>query len=115
MTPSVPAPYVSGAVQIPAGAVYNLLVLIQQQLQANCPGSAVELMISADPANVGVVKIGAASAISGPLTATNYAYSLSPTSDPRIYRSVYPGSNVPLGELQVLATNASILHVEVTA
>lgn len=114
MTPGyAPAPYVAGNVTLPAGVVANLLELIQDQIQANCPGTAVEFMIQADPANGGAVSFGAASQLGGPLSGTNYAYKLSPTSPPRVYRSSYPGTSTPIGELQVLATTAAVLHVEV--
>lgn len=114
-TPSIPASYVAGSVTLPAGQVANLLDLIQQQLAPNCPGSATEFLIAADASNAGSVTVGAASALNGPLSPTNYAYKLTANSAPRIYRSTYPGSSTPIGELQVLATNQAVLHVEVQA
>jgi hypothetical protein len=98
-----------------ATLVQNLLTLIQQQIAGNCPGSATELQLWADAANTGSISVGAAGNISGPLSATNYAYQLTPTGGPRIYRSTYPGASVPIGELQVLAGAAAVLHVEVYA
>lgn len=115
MTPSIPAPYVGGTIELEAGVVGNLLQLIQTQLQRNCPGSATELQLWADPTNFGSISVGSASQLGGPLTATNCAYRLTPTSGPRLYRSTYPGASIPLGDLQVRATGAARLHVEVQA
>lgn len=107
-TTAIPAPYVGGTIVVPAGQPANLLQLIQQQLQPNCPGSSVELVLSAESS----VFIGSASAIGGPLSDTNYAFELLPGT-PRIYRSGYPGNSTPIGDLQVFATAAAELHVEV--
>ena len=63
----------------------SLLALIQSQLSPNCPGTAVEFLIAADPANGGPVLVGGASSIGGPLTETNYAYELTPSSPPRMF------------------------------
>lgn len=109
-SPTVPAPYVGGSVVVPAGQPTSLLGLIQQQLQPNCPGSSAELVISADEA----IYVGSASALGGPLSATNYAYELTPGAAPRIYRSSFPGNSTPLADLQVFAAAAATLHVEVT-
>jgi|SRR5215472_925993 len=113
MTPSIPAPYVSGVIDLPPGVVSNLLELIQNKLQKNCPGSATELQLWADFSNFGSIIVGSYSQLGGLLTNTNCAYRLTPTSGPRIYRSTYPGSSVPIGDLQVLAANPARLHVEV--
>lgn len=113
MTPSIPAPYVGGTIDLDPGVVSNLLDLIQTRLQKNCPGSATELQLWADGANFGAISVGSASQLAGPLSDTNYAYKLTPTSGPRIYRSTYPGASVPIGDLQVLAASAAKLHVEV--
>ena len=112
---SVPAPYVAGTITLRPGEVSNLLELIQEQLAENCPGSAAELKIWAGPGNMGSVSIGAASFKGGPLSQTNFAYRLTPNSQPVIYRSTFPGNSTPLGELQVFATSANQLHVEVVA
>lgn len=112
---SLPAAYVAGAISVPAGVVSNVLTLIQAQLAPNCPGTAVEFQIGPDPGNSGSVSVGAFSQLNGPLSATNYAYRLTPTGLPRIYRSTYPGSSTPIGDLQVWAAAAAVLHVEVQA
>lgn len=112
-TPSVPAPYVPGSVFVPAGEVWSLLLLIQQQLSPNCPGSSVEFALSADDTNSGPVLVGGASTLGGPLSETNYAYQLQPDGPARVYQSTYPGGNTPVGELQVLAPAGGYLHVEV--
>jgi|SRR5215471_1446470 len=115
MTPGIPAPYVSGVIQLEPGVVQNLLELIQNKLQKNCPGAATELRLEADQANFGSIFVGAASQIGGPLTEQNCAYQLTPTGGPRIYRSTYPGSSVPIGDLQVRCTAGCALRVEVQA
>lgn len=104
--PHIPPPYVGGTVVIPAGSPVNLLLLIQQQLQPNCPGTCVQLRLTADSA----MFIGAASFYGGPLSASNYAYELQAGQE-KIYRSAYPGSSCPLGDLQVLGSGP--LNVEV--
>lgn len=106
---SVPPAYVAGSIVCPPNQPTNLLALIQQQLQPNCPGSAHELVISADES----VLVGSASAIGGALTAANFAYELAPGGQPRIYRSSFPGSSCPLGDLQLFAAAAATVHVEV--
>ena len=116
MTPT--ASYVAGKIDLTAGVVGNLLDMIRDPINGinpNCPGSATEFTLRADPANAGAIAVGAASPVGGPLSATNYAYLLTATSPPRIYRSTYPGNSTPLGDLQVLASSAAILHVEVQA
>lgn len=115
MTPSIPAPYVGGTIDLEPGVVSNLLDLIQNKLQKNCPGSATELQLWADGGNFGSIMVGSYSQLGGPISGTNYAYRLTPTSGPRIYRSTYPGSSVPIGDLQVLSPGATKLHVEVQA
>jgi len=110
--PSVPVPYVAGRVELEANTVANLLVLIQGQLELDCPGAAVEVALTADAANSGSVYLGAYSHLGGPLTASNWGYELKP-GDVRVYQSTYPGSSTPLGALQVLAASQAVVHVEV--
>ena len=114
-SPTVPAGYVAGSITVPANTVANVLALIQAQLAANCPGTAVEFQIAADVGNAQPVKAGAASKIGGVLSATNWAYELLPGGAARGYRSAYPGTNTPIGDLQVLSTAIAVLHVEVIA
>jgi hypothetical protein len=111
--PSIPPPYVAGAILVPAGVVSNLLNLIQEQLFHNCPGTATEVKMWASPSNVGSITVGAATQLNGPLTMDNYAFKLSPTGPEKTYRSTYPGSSVPLGDIQVLAQNEQKMHIEV--
>ena len=108
--PSTPPAYVAGSVTLPANAVKGLLELIQSQLDPNCPGGPRELQLAVGSG--GNVYVGAYSRIAGPLSSTNWAYSLG-AGEARVYRSTYPGSNVPLGNLEVLADSAAVLHVEV--
>lgn len=110
--PSVPPPYVAGRVLVPPGAPANLLSLVQQQLDPDCPGAAVEVALTADASNGGSIYLGAYSYRGGPLTATNWGYELRP-GDVRVYQSTYPGNSTPLGALQILVTGPSWLHVEV--
>ena len=110
--PSVPSPYVAGRIGVPAGTPVNLLGLIQAQLDPNCPGTAVELQIVADRANTVPVYVGAYSRLAGPLSASNWGSELL-AGDGRVYASTYPGSSVPLGQLQVFAAAQAWLHVEV--
>jgi hypothetical protein len=113
LTPQIPAPYVPGNVYVPAGVPTSLMSLIQTWLSPNCPGSAVEFQISADASNADSIFVGGASILGGPLSATNYAYELTSTSPPRLYRSTYPGGSGAIGEIQVFSASASVLHVEV--
>ena len=108
-TPSIPAPYVAGTVVVPPGEPFSLLALIQQQLTLACPGSSLELRLSADQS----IFVGSASNIGGPLSDTNYGYELIPGDPPRIYRSSFPGQSTPIGDLEVFATGSASLHVEV--
>jgi hypothetical protein len=112
-TPSIPPSYVAGSLTVEPGEVRNLLTLIQDQLFSNCPGTAVELKIWASPSNIGSITVGAATQLHGPLSQDNYAYKLTPTGDARTYRSTYPGSSVPIGDIQLLAAQEQKLHVEV--
>ena len=109
-TPSIPAPYVPGTVDVPAGQPWSLLYLIQKQLSPNCPGTSVSFAISAEG---GTVYVGGASQIGGKLSEENYAYKLEDGDPPVRYQSSYPGGNTPVGEIQVLSTGGGKLHVEV--
>jgi hypothetical protein len=95
--------------------VWKLLDLNQNKLQKNCPGSATELRLEAHPSNFGSIYVGSFSAIGGALTPENCAYRLTPVTGPRIYRSTYPGSSVPIGDLQVRCSSGCDLRVEVQA
>jgi hypothetical protein len=112
--PSIPVGYVAGTLILPLNAPLSLLLLIQNQLEPDCPGSATELQLIAGAGSQ--LYFGAASRVGGPLSPTNYAYQLQP-GFARLYRSTYPGNSVPLGELQVYAAgnSATYLYVEVQA
>lgn len=107
-TPSIPASYVAGTVHVPAGDVWSLLLLIQKQLSPNCPGTSASFALSAGE---GTIYVGSASSIGGKLSQDNYAYKLEEGEPPHTYRSVFPGNNTPVGELQVLGSGS--VHVEV--
>lgn len=118
MTPSNPATpvgYIAGNISLAANTVSNLLTLIQQQLEPNCPGTAVEFQIAADAGNTQVVNVGARSRIGGPVSAINWAYQLVAGGTARGYRSVYPGANTPIGQLQLFSTAAAVIHCEIVA
>lgn len=107
--PQIPTSYVGGTVLVPAGQPASLLLLIQLQLDPNCPGTSAEFSLSTEDD----IFVGASSKIGGPLSATNFAYQLTPDNSPRTYRSTYPGNNTPIGELQVFASGGGSLNVEV--
>ena len=120
-SPLFPSGYVAGTITISAGQAgtpQSLLALIQAQLDANCPGAGQEVTIQADA--TGAVYIGRASPIAGALATTNYGYVLDAASGSfvagasRTYRTTFPGSHSPVGDLQVLMTGAGTFHVEVT-
>jgi hypothetical protein len=106
-----PVPYVAGTVTLAANVVASLLNLIQIQLDENCSGGPRELSLYVSSG--GTIYIGAMSPIGGRLSTTNWAHQLT-AGQTKIYRSNYPGAQVPLGNLQVLSTGSSAtLHVEV--
>jgi hypothetical protein len=115
VSPIAPTGYVAGTINLPANVVSGVLALIQAQLAANCPGTAVEFQIAADAGNAQVVYVGAASTLGGPLTIANWAYQLTAGGPARGYRAAFPGTQTPLGQIQVLSTAAAQLHVEVFA
>jgi hypothetical protein len=107
--PGMPPPYVAGTVVIPHAKPSNLLLMIQQQLQPNCPGTCVQFRISADAS----LFVGTASILGGPLSEENFGYVLLP-GEKVMYASITPGYTPPLGDIQVLTTSGTAdLHVEV--
>lgn len=104
-----PPPYVGGTVTVPAASAKSLLDLIRQYLHPSCPGSCAELCLSTSA----TVMVGSVSPIAGAVSATNFAYSLTATGPPRVYRPALPGESVPLGDLQVFSTAGGPLSVEV--
>lgn len=114
-SPLFPAGYVAGTITISAGQAgtpQQLLALIQAQLDANCPGAGYEVAVSNDINSNQTLYVGRQSALGGPLSATNYGYALT-AGGARIYRSGYPGSHSPIGDLQVLFAAAGSFHVEI--
>ena len=107
--PMVPPSYVGGTVIVPSDRPENLLTLIREQLQVNCPATSTELVLSAED----TVLIGASSHAGGAVRDENFAFELSRDGPPRIYRSSFPGHSTPLGDLQVFAPREAALHVEV--
>jgi hypothetical protein len=125
--PSVPVPFAAGTVKVPAGAPMSLLDLIHQQINRDVPGTSTQLTISADPCNQTPVYLGAFmgnplqqdesepsnAGRPGPLSATNYGQMLSPMGEPIEYRSSYPGTQSPIGVLQVFSEAAAKIHIVV--
>ena len=112
-SPLFPTGYIAGTITISAGqanAPQQLLALIQAQLDGNCPGAGYEVNLQADSS--GALYVGRQSTIAGALSTTNYGYVL-PVGASRTYRSGFPGSHSPVGDLQVLMAAAGTFHVEV--
>ena len=116
-TPLYPHTYVAGTITLAAGNTpYNLLALIQAQLDANCPGASYEVTIQADSSNP--VYVGTSNLI-GALSTSNYGYVLDKAQSgfvagaSRTYRSGFPGSHSAVGDLWVLMGGANTFHVEV--
>jgi len=111
--------YVAGVVNLADHTVaYNLLALIQAQIDANANGAAYELQLQSDA--TGSVYIGSAKNLVGVLSTTNYGYVLpiaaaGPPLVPstKVYRSSFPGSHCPLGDIWILGSaDNTKLHVE---
>jgi hypothetical protein len=56
--PSVPLPYLAGTVELLGEHVHNLLELIWQHINRDCPGTSKQLRVWADPSNQAPVWIG---------------------------------------------------------
>lgn len=115
-SPLYPAGYVAGTITFAGSAPLQLLALIQAQLDANCPGAGREVTIQADAS--GPVYVGEANKI-GALSTTNYGYVLDAASGSlagasRTYRTTFPGTHSPVGDLMVLMADGQTFHVEVT-
>jgi hypothetical protein len=119
--PLLSSGYVAGTITISAGQAnvpQQLLALIQTQLDPNCPGAGQEVTLQADSS--GALYVGRYSPIKGALATTNYGYVLDAAQAgfvagaSRTYRTTFPGTHSPVGDLQVLMTGAGTFHVEVT-
>jgi hypothetical protein len=108
-TPLVPLGYVAGTLAITGGAPVNLIDLIVAQLDVNCDRGARNVIIQAGGA---ALFIGTATTLGGALSATNYGRTLA-TGLIAEYHSNFPGSNSPLGSLQVFMASSGSCHVEV--
>ena len=125
--PSVPVPFAEGTLRIPAGQPVALLDLIHQQINRDVPGTSTQFTISSDPCNVAPIYLGAFmgnplqqdetepanAARPGALSATNYGRLLTAQGDPIVYRSSYPGTQSPIGVLQVFSEAPAKIHIEV--
>ena len=111
--PSVPCPFVCGSVDVPANQAVSLLSLIQNQVTRDCPGTSTQFTLSASPTNMAPVWLGAFMQIAGALTIKSFGSFLTPMGEPRIYRSSYPGTQTPIGLIQVFSEAPAKLHIEV--
>lgn len=125
--PSVPVPFAAGTLTLPAGQPVGLLDLIHQQINRDVPGTSTQFTIEADPCNQAPVYLGAYmgnplqanptqpsnEGRPGALSASNYGRSLTFERGPIVYRSSYPGTQTPIGVLQVFSEAAAKIHVEV--
>ena len=126
--PLTPSSYVAGTlVCAAANTPYNLLTLIQQQLDINCPSQAQNLTLQTDAS--GVLYVGRGNPGSAPpanglsigtggvLSTGNYGYALAASggaNGTKTYESTFPGTNACPGNLMVLMTVANgTFHVEV--
>ena len=112
--PLFPTGYVAGTITISAGQAnvpQQLLALIQAQLDLNAPGAGYEVNLQTDAS--GPLYIGRQSTLGGALSSTNYGYTLPAGGSSRTYRSGFPGSHSPVGDLMVLMTAAGTFHVEI--
>lgn len=116
---SAPA-YIAGTISLSGGQVstpLTVLSLVQAQLEANCPGACLSLLIQADNGNNSshTLKIGAPSTLGGALSDTNYGVELVATAPGNIYyrSSAGSGISVDIGNLQVFISQAGKFHVEI--
>lgn len=110
--PSVPAPYIAGRLELEPGKPHNLIDLIHDQLGLDCPGTSTEFRIRAHPTNMAPIWIGAFMPKPGALSIHQFADTLSPMQE-RVYRSSYPGTQTPIGVIQVFSEASAKLTVEV--
>jgi len=111
--PLFPAGLVAGTITISGGQIgvpQQLLTLIQAQLDPNCPGAGYEVYIENDLAVGSTLYVGRESKNGGPLSATNYGRAFLPGAG-YTFRSGFPGSHSPVGDLQVFASAAATFHV----
>jgi hypothetical protein len=87
--------------------------MIHDQLGLDCPGTSTEFRIWASPTNMAPIWVGAFMPKVGPLSVHQYAYNLTPMQEPTVYRSSYPGTQTPIGAIQVFSEATAKLHVEV--
>lgn len=111
--PSVPAPYIAGMLTLTPHVPHNLLELIHEQTGLDCPGTSTEFRIWANPTNLAPIWIGAFMPKTGSLSVHQYAYNLTPMQQPMVYRSSYPGTQTPIGVMQVFSEAPAKLHIEV--
>ena len=115
-SPLFPAGYVAGTITFSGASPVQLLGLIQAQLDPNSPGAGQEVTLQTDAS--GPLYVGEANKI-GALSTSNYGYVLDKAQAgfvagaSRTYRTSFPGSHSPVGDLMVLMADGQTFHVEV--
>jgi hypothetical protein len=103
------SPYTWGNVTIVGGAAaINIWQAVQSQLDGQCDGGPVSLLLDADLGNTSDVLIGGSPSVSP----TSYGYNLSPGVT-RLYSASTRYGIVPFARLYAYSANNAILHVEV--
>jgi hypothetical protein len=95
------------------GVPHNLLDLIHATLGLDCPGTSTEFRIWAHPTNLAPVWLGCYMPKPGALSVHQYAYTLTPMQEPIVYRSSYPGTQTPIGRMQLFSETECRVHIEV--
>ncbi|HYT08994.1 MAG TPA: hypothetical protein VEL77_15220 [Rugosimonospora sp.] len=109
--------YIAGTITVSGGQIgvpQNLLALAIAQLEPNTPGAGLYFNLQADSANTVSVKIGCPTKIAGALSDTNYGFELVPGGSS--YRNSSGGGiSAPIGPIQIFASAAATLHLELWA
>jgi hypothetical protein len=95
--PSVPLPYLAGTLTLQPMIVYNLLELIWNQINRDCPGTSKQLRVWADPANKTPVYVGQ---YAGKPIQRRGAQSVWDGVPPPYGKSVWDGTPPPEGKSQ---------------
>ena len=123
--PSVPCPFAAGTVDVPSMQPVSLLDLIHRDINRDVPGTSTQFTIFPDPRNQAPVYFGAFMGNPlqrdehepsneprpGKLDFRNYGRSLTPQGDPIEFYASYPGTQTPIGVIQVFSEPPAKLHV----
>lgn len=107
-TPLVPIGFIAGTITT-TSSPQNVLDLIVAQLDANVDRGARNLLIQAGSA---ACFLGGPSTTGGAMSSTNYGLTLA-AGTWQLFTSNFPGSNTPIGSMQVLTASAGSVHVMV--